>query len=61
MADSRPHSNVIRSCIERAVISFCETARRHPGLGSVFAAHVSDQRANEAKVAAQQCRQAESA
>ena len=53
MADSQhstPH--IARADIERVVASFYEAVRRHPGLGPVFAAHVSDWPAHEVKVAA---------
>ena len=53
MADSQPPTpKIARADIERVVTSFYEAVRRHPGLGPVFAAHVSDWPAHEAKVAA---------
>ena len=53
MADSQsPAPKIARADIERVVASFYEAVRRHPGLGPVFAAHVSDWPAHEAKVAA---------
>ena len=53
MADSQPPAHKIdHGDIERVVASFYEAVRRHPGLGPVFAAHVSDWPAHEAKVAA---------
>ena len=53
MTDSQ-HSvpKIARADIERVVASFYEAVRRHPGLGPVFAAHVSDWPTHEAKVAA---------
>ena len=51
MTDSQPSaSRISRADIERVVASFYEAVRRHPGLGPVFAAHVSDWPAHEAKV-----------
>ena len=53
MTDSQPPATKIaRADIERVVSNFYEAVRRHPGLGPVFAAHVSDWPAHEAKVAA---------
>ena len=53
MAISQPSvPKIARADIERVVASFYEAVRRHPGLGPVFAAHVSDWPAHEAKVAA---------
>ena len=53
MADSQPPDpQIARADIERVVASFYEAVRRHPGLGPVFAAHVDDWPAHEAKVAA---------
>ena len=53
MIDSQPPTpQIARADIERVVASFYEAVRRHPGLGPVFAAHVSDWPAHEAKVAA---------
>ncbi len=37
--------------IDRVVAAFYEAARHHPGLGPVFAVHVTDWPAHEAKVA----------
>ena len=53
MTDSQsPTPQIARADIERVVASFYEAVRRHPGLGPVFAAHVSDWPAHEAKVVA---------
>lgn len=53
MTDSQPPApQIARADIERVVASFYESIRRHPGLGPVFAAHVDDWPAHEAKVAA---------
>ena len=53
MADPQPPApKIVRADIERVVASFYEAIRSHPGLGPVFAAHVRDWPAHEAKVAA---------
>ena len=53
MAESQPLApKIVRADIERVVARFYEAVRQHPGLGPVFAAHVSDWSAHEAKVAA---------
>ncbi len=43
--------DVTRAEIERVVAAFYARIREHPGLGPVFAAHVSDWPAHEAKIA----------
>ncbi|WP_425072194.1 group III truncated hemoglobin [Sagittula sp. S175] len=43
--------DVTRDEIERVVATFYDAVRRHPGLGPVFAAHVTDWPSHEAKVA----------
>lgn len=45
-----PRFNITRPEIERVVAAFYATVRRHPGLAPVFAAHVDDWTAHEAKV-----------
>ena len=53
MTDLQPPAlQIARSDIERVVASFYEAVRQHPGLGPVFAAHVSDWHTHEAKVVA---------
>ena len=47
-----PRFDVTRHAIERVVASFYALVRQHPGLGPVFAAHVTDWPAHEEKIAA---------
>jgi hemoglobin len=47
-----PRFDITPEEIARVVTSFYEAIRRHPGLGPVFAAHVTDWPAHEAKIAA---------
>lgn len=47
-----PRFDITPEDITRVVTSFYEAIRRHPGLGPVFAAHVTDWPAHEAKIAA---------
>ncbi|WP_297772170.1 group III truncated hemoglobin [uncultured Roseovarius sp.] len=46
-----PRFDITRPEIERVVATFYEAVRNHPGLGPVFAVHVEDWPAHEAKVA----------
>lgn len=46
-----PRFDVTRPQIESVVAEFYDLIRRHPGLGPVFAAHVTDWPAHEAKIA----------
>ena len=46
-----PKFDITRAEIERVVRVFYAAARGHPGLGPVFAVHVTDWPAHEAKVA----------
>lgn len=46
-----PKFDVSRADIERVVAAFYARIRAHPGLGPVFAVHVGDWPAHEAKVA----------
>lgn len=46
-----PRFAITRPEIERVVAAFYAAARTHPGLGPIFAAHVTDWPAHEAKVA----------
>ncbi len=46
-----PRFDITRAQIERVVATFYEAIRRHPGLGPVFAAHVTDWPRHEAKIA----------
>ncbi|MGR3460402.1 MAG: group III truncated hemoglobin [Roseovarius sp.] len=46
-----PRFDVTRPEIERVVTAFYTAVRAHPGLGPVFAAHVTDWPAHEARVA----------
>ena len=46
-----PRFDITRTEIKRVVAAFYETCRAHPGLGPVFAKHVEDWDAHEAKVA----------
>ena len=46
-----PRFPITRPEIERVVSTFYACARAHPGLGPVFAAHVTDWPAHEARVA----------
>lgn len=45
-----PRFEITRPEIERVVAAFYAAVRRHPGLGPVFAVHVDDWPAHEAKV-----------
>jgi hemoglobin len=47
-----PRFDITPEDITRVVTAFYEAIRRHPGLGPVFAAHVTDWPAHEAKIAA---------
>ncbi|WP_422048750.1 group III truncated hemoglobin [Shimia sp.] len=51
MATLPPKFDVTREEISRVVAAFYEMVRQHPGLGPVFAVHVEDWPAHEAKVA----------
>jgi hemoglobin len=46
-----PRFDITRAQIERVVAAFYAAVRAHPGLAPVFAAHVTDWPAHEAKVA----------
>ncbi len=46
-----PRFDVTPDDIDRVVADFYATVRAHPGIGPVFAAHVSDWPAHEAKIA----------
>ena len=46
-----PRFDITRAQIERVVATFYKAIRRHPGLGPVFAAHVTDWPGHEAKIA----------
>ena len=46
-----PRFDITRPEIERVVAAFYASIREHPGLGPVFAVHVTDWPAHEAKVA----------
>ncbi|MFB9151208.1 group III truncated hemoglobin [Roseovarius ramblicola] len=46
-----PRFDITRPEIERVVTAFYAAVRAHPGLGPVFAAHVTDWPAHEARVA----------
>jgi hemoglobin len=46
-----PRFDITRPEIERVVTAFYAAVRAHPGLGPVFAVHVDDWPAHEAKVA----------
>ncbi|WP_120499001.1 group III truncated hemoglobin [Roseovarius sp. EL26] len=46
-----PRFTITRPEIERVVAAFYANIRKHPGLGPVFAVHVEDWSAHEAKVA----------
>ncbi|MFW2543856.1 group III truncated hemoglobin [Primorskyibacter sp. 2E107] len=46
-----PKFEITRTEIERVVAAFYALVREHPGLGPVFAVHVDDWPAHEAKVA----------
>lgn len=50
-ANLPPRFDITRGDIERVVAAFYEVCRAHPGLGPVFAVHVTDWPAHEAKVA----------
>ncbi|PSL20979.1 group III truncated hemoglobin [Shimia abyssi] len=45
-----PRFNISRDDIARVVAAFYEQVRVHPGLGPVFAAHVTDWPSHEAKI-----------
>ncbi|MGR3703754.1 MAG: group III truncated hemoglobin [Paracoccaceae bacterium] len=45
-----PRFTITRPQIEGVVAEFYDLIRRHPGLGPVFAAHVTDWPAHEAKI-----------
>jgi len=45
-----PRFDVTRPEIERVVATFYKAIRRHPGLGPVFAVHVTDWSAHEARI-----------
>ena len=45
-----PRFDITRAEIERVIALFYRACRAHPGLGPVFAAHVTDWPAHEAKV-----------
>jgi hemoglobin len=51
MTSLPPKFDVTRDEIERVVTAFYARIRMHPGLGPVFAAHVTDWPAHEAKIA----------
>lgn len=51
MAQMPPKFDITRPDIERVVAAFYDAVRQHPGLGPVFAAHISDWAPHEAKVA----------
>ncbi len=51
MATIPPRFDVTRDEIERVVTAFYDAVRVHPGLGPVFAVHVTDWRSHEAKIA----------
>ncbi len=46
-----PRFDVTRDDIDRVVAHFYQLVRQHPGLGPVFAVHVTDWPAHEARVA----------
>lgn len=46
-----PRFDITRPEIERVVATFYAAIRQHPGLGPVFAAHVTDWSKHEAKIA----------
>ncbi len=50
MAQLPPKFDITREDIARVVASFYEMVRQHPGLGPVFAVHVSDWPSHEAKI-----------
>ncbi|PWE32162.1 globin family protein [Maritimibacter sp. 55A14] len=47
-----PRFDITRPEIERVVTAFYAAVRRHPGLGPVFAIHIADWPAHEARVTA---------
>ncbi|WP_137699546.1 group III truncated hemoglobin [Marimonas lutisalis] len=51
MAQIPPRFDITRDEIERVVAAFYARVRTHPGLGPVFAVHVDDWPAHEARVA----------
>ncbi|KPA21321.1 Group 3 truncated hemoglobin ctb [Shimia sp. SK013] len=51
MASIPPKFDITRPEIERVVAAFYARIREHPGLGPIFAAHISDWGPHEAKVA----------
>ena len=50
MTSLPPRFTITRPQIEGVVAEFYDLIRRHPGLGPVFAAHVTDWPAHEAKI-----------
>ena len=52
MTAQTPRFDITRDEIEHVVATFYAAIREHPGLGPVFAAHISDWPPHEAKVAA---------
>lgn len=50
MATLPPKFDITRDDIARVVAAFYDLVRQHPGLGPVFAAHVTDWPAHEEKV-----------
>ena len=50
MATLPPKFDITRAEIEQVVAAFYARIREHPGLGPVFAAHVSDWPSHEAKI-----------
>ncbi len=51
MATIPPRFDITRPEIERVVAGFYDAVRVHPGLGPVFAVHVTDWPSHEAKIA----------
>ncbi|MFZ7090343.1 group III truncated hemoglobin [Primorskyibacter sp. 2E233] len=51
MSANPPKFDITRDEIERVVAAFYARIRTHPGLGPIFAAHVTDWPPHEAKVA----------
>ncbi|MGH1357088.1 MAG: group III truncated hemoglobin, partial [Thalassovita sp.] len=50
MASIPPKFDIARTDIERVVHAFYDMVRQHPGLGPVFAAHVTDWDKHEEKI-----------
>ncbi len=50
MASIPPKFDIARTDIERVVHAFYDMVRQHPGLGPVFAAHVTDWDMHEEKI-----------